>query len=157
MPLSPLDFWASLLEGLQDVGVDVSGVYGPGAPVAADGVMLAPIGAVLAARGAPVVWVLDCSQLALPPMISDGLRRLVGGSTDGLRVVLLTRTDPPLPLARLCALNGALTEIRAADLSFTATETARLMQRFRSTCRLPTWTRSECAPGDGPLACDSQP
>ena len=90
--------------------------------------MLARLGRSIAARGAPVVWVLDCGEYALPPMISDGLRRLVGGSTDGLRVVLLTRTDPPLPLHRY-ALNGALTEIRAADLSFTATETARLMQR----------------------------
>lgn len=124
---SPLDCWASLCEGLQEVGVDVAEVYGPGAPVAADGVMLARLARPIAAHGAPVVWVLDCGEYELPPKIADGLRRLIDRSTDGLRVILLTRTDPPLPLHRY-ALTAALTEIRAADLSFTATETAGLMQ-----------------------------
>ena len=125
---APLDFWASLFEGLQGAGVDVSEVFDPGAPVAADGVMLARLARAVAAHSTPVVWVLDCGEYALPPLIADGLRRLIDRSTAGLRVILLTRTDPLLPLHRY-ALIGALTEIRAADLSFTATETARLMQR----------------------------
>ena len=43
-------------------------------------------------------------------------------------MVLLTRTDPPLPLHRY-RLDGAITELRAADLAFTTAEVAMLVQR----------------------------
>lgn len=38
-----------------------------------------------------------------------------------LRLVVLTRSDPPWPLARLRA-NGLISELRAADLRFTPAE-----------------------------------
>jgi ATP/maltotriose-dependent transcriptional regulator MalT len=41
--------------------------------------------------------------------------------------VLASRADPPLPLARLRA-RGQLTELREADLRFTAEETAALLK-----------------------------
>jgi LuxR family maltose regulon positive regulatory protein len=41
----------------------------------------------------------------------------------GLHLVIATRSDPPLPVARLRA-EGRLTELRGADLRFTATEVA---------------------------------
>ncbi len=44
----------------------------------------------------------------------------------GLRLVLLTRRDPPLRLSRL-RLAGEVTEIRADELAFTAEETERLL------------------------------
>jgi LuxR family maltose regulon positive regulatory protein len=44
-----------------------------------------------------------------------------------LRLVIASRTDPALPLARLRA-RGQLAELRAADLRFTATENATLLQ-----------------------------
>ena len=40
-----------------------------------------------------------------------------------LHLVIASRADPPLPLARLRA-RGELVEVRAADLRFTAEETA---------------------------------
>ena len=43
-----------------------------------------------------------------------------------LRLVVASRSDPPLPLARLRA-RGQLAELRAADLRFTLGETAQLM------------------------------
>jgi LuxR family maltose regulon positive regulatory protein len=46
----------------------------------------------------------------------------------GLRLVLASRSDPPLPLARLRA-RGQLTELRAADLRFTVDEAAALLRR----------------------------
>ena len=45
----------------------------------------------------------------------------------GLRLVLASRADPPLPLARLRA-RGQLAELRAADLRFTADEAAALLR-----------------------------
>jgi LuxR family transcriptional regulator, maltose regulon positive regulatory protein len=44
----------------------------------------------------------------------------------GVHVVLSTRTDPPLPLARMRA-RGELTEIRAAELRFTSGEASALL------------------------------
>ena len=46
-------------------------------------------------------------------------------------VVLASRSDPPLPLARLRA-RGQLTEIRAAELRFTPAEAAELLQHAAS-------------------------
>ena len=42
-------------------------------------------------------------------------------------MVLLTRSDPPLPLNRY-RLDGLITDIRAADLAFTTAEVAALMR-----------------------------
>jgi len=47
---------------------------------------------------------------------------------EGLRLMLATRSDPPLRLGRRRAL-GELTELRAADLRFTEQETAELLRR----------------------------
>ncbi|HZG66676.1 MAG TPA: LuxR C-terminal-related transcriptional regulator, partial [Herpetosiphonaceae bacterium] len=45
-----------------------------------------------------------------------------------LHLVIATRVDPPLPLARLRA-RGQLTEVRGADLRFTAGEAAEFLRR----------------------------
>ena len=47
----------------------------------------------------------------------------------GLHLVLASRSDPPLPLARLRA-SGQLAELRAAELRFTAGEAAALLQQI---------------------------
>jgi LuxR family transcriptional regulator, maltose regulon positive regulatory protein len=46
----------------------------------------------------------------------------------GLRLILASRSDPPLPLARFRA-RGQLTEVRAAELRFTRAEAAALLRR----------------------------
>jgi LuxR family maltose regulon positive regulatory protein len=74
------------------------------------------------------VLVLDCGDFTLTPELGNSLHRLIRSCAGRLRVVLLTRTDPPLPLHRY-RLEGALAEIRAAELAFTAEEAATLMQR----------------------------
>lgn len=125
---SPVDFWASLIEGLRCAGVNVRDVHVSGSTAALDRPMMGRLAQCIAAHGGPVVWVLDCGEFTLPPVLGDALHRLMTRSAGGLRLVLLTRTDPPLPLHRY-GLNGALTEIRAAELSFTASEASTLMQR----------------------------
>jgi LuxR family maltose regulon positive regulatory protein len=124
----PVDCWVSLLEGLHGAGVDVSGVKVAGSAAPVDPAVLGRVARRIAGHSSPVVWVLDCGEYALSPVIADGIHRLIARSGGGLSVLLLTRSDPPLPLHRY-ALDGALTEIRAADLSFTATEASTLMQR----------------------------
>ena len=84
-------------------------------------------GAALAADPA-LVLVVDCGDLNLTPELGDSLDRIIRDDAARIRIVLLTRTDPPLPLYSY-RLAETLTEIRAADLAFTAEETARLMRQ----------------------------
>jgi LuxR family maltose regulon positive regulatory protein len=57
------------------------------------------------------------------------LRGLLGVAPSRLRVVLLTRSDPPLPLYRW-RLTGRLGELRVDDLSLTVDETGAVLQAF---------------------------
>jgi LuxR family maltose regulon positive regulatory protein len=65
--------------------------------------------------------VLDDYHLITAPPIHQAVTYLIDHLPPHLHLVLATRADPPLPLARLRA-RGHLTEIRAADLRFTPEE-----------------------------------
>ena len=125
---SPVGFWTSTVEGLRRIGVDVAGVRVTAAPDGLDRWLGLSLPRRIAAFGRPVVWVLDTGEAALTPSVAAGLHRLLHDCAGRLRLVLLTRVDPPLPLHRY-RLADAFTEIRAEDLAFTATEVATLMQR----------------------------
>ena len=125
---SPSVFWVAALEALRVAGVDVSSVPAPAASEGIDRPMLAGLVRSINAHGGPVVWVLDCGELSLPPKLGDGLHHVIEECQESLHLVLLTRADPPLPLHRY-RLAGMITEIRAADLLFTASEAAALLQR----------------------------
>ena len=64
---------------------------------------------------------LDDYHLAEGPDIQPGMAFLVEHLPPQLRLVISTRADPALPLARMRA-RGELTEVRAADLRFTQDE-----------------------------------
>ena len=68
-----------------------------------------------------VTLVLDDYHLADGPRVRPGMTFLVDHLPPQLQLVLSTRADPALPLARLRA-RGELTEVRAADLRFTTGE-----------------------------------
>ncbi len=68
------------------------------------------------------VLVLDDFQVIQEPAILRPLEKLVAGHPSQLHLVLVTREDPSLPLARLRA-NNQLTELRAEDLRFNSAET----------------------------------
>jgi LuxR family maltose regulon positive regulatory protein len=59
--------------------------------------------------------------------VHESLAFLVEHRPAGVCVVLASRSDPPLPLARLRA-RGQLTEVRVADLRFTPAEAAELLR-----------------------------
>ncbi len=67
--------------------------------------------------------VLDDYHLADGPAVSDGMAFLLEHLPPSVHVVLTTRADPSLPLARLRA-RGELVEVRASDLRFTTGEIA---------------------------------
>src|SRR5262249_13934069 len=75
-----------------------------------------------------VVLVLDDYHLIEAPAVHDSVVFLLEWLPPGLRLVLASRTDPPLPLARLRA-RGQLAELRVADLRFTPGETAMFLRQ----------------------------
>jgi LuxR family transcriptional regulator, maltose regulon positive regulatory protein len=72
------------------------------------------------------VIILDDYHLITSPALQAGLAFLLDHLPPRAHLVLASRTEPPLPLARWRA-RHQLTELRAADLSFTADEAAYLL------------------------------
>jgi len=65
----------------------------------------------------PFLLVLDDFHVIQDPFILEVFRKLITHLPQPLRLSLITREDPPLPLAQLRA-NNLMTEIRARDLRF---------------------------------------
>ena len=73
--------------------------------------------------------VLDDYHLIRSEAVHDSIGFLLEHRPPQLHVVLASRSDPPLPLARLRA-RGELAEVRAADLRFTVGEAGALLQEL---------------------------
>ena len=103
-----------------DVGNATNGLFGPGVSPSID-----LIGATLldeiAASDDPYVLILDDYHVIGADPIHRLVRFLIERAPPFGHLVLLTREDPPLPLARLRA-HGRLVELRADDLRYTGSE-----------------------------------
>ena len=122
----PATFWTYLVAALRTA---VPGI-GAGTLALLQGPQPAPIGVVLAALlndlgtvQGDVVLVLDDYHVIDAHDINDGMAFLLYHLPPQIHVVVTTRADPALPLARLRG-RGELVEIRAADLRFTPDEAA---------------------------------
>jgi hypothetical protein len=78
----------------------------------------------LDATGSQLVLVLDDYHLIANPACHQTLGFFLERLPAGVHVVLATRADPPLPLARMWG-RGELAELRAADLQFSHEEISR--------------------------------
>ena len=74
-----------------------------------------------------VALVLDDYHVITSESIQRGMTFLLEHLPHELHLILATRADPPLPLARLRAL-GQLCEVRTADLRFGAAEVSAFLQ-----------------------------
>jgi LuxR family maltose regulon positive regulatory protein len=72
--------------------------------------------------------VLDDYHLIQTPAIHTAITFLIDHQPAGLHLVLTSRSDPPLPLARLRG-RGRLVELRAADLRFNFDEADRFLNQ----------------------------
>ncbi len=81
----------------------------------------------IAASGRECLLVLDDYQMIGSPAIHSALALLLEHLPEKMRLAIGSRSDPPLPLARLRA-RGELLEIRADRLNFTLEETARFLK-----------------------------
>jgi LuxR family transcriptional regulator, maltose regulon positive regulatory protein len=75
----------------------------------------------IATEDETLILILDDYHIIASEKIHEALLFLVEYAPPNLHLVLTTRTDPPLPLARLRA-RGQLLEIRANELRFTSQE-----------------------------------
>ena len=128
----PARFWRHVVAGLDQarpaVGERVAPLLGPPAPSSFQGLVTELINAL---AGEEALLVLDDYHLIGAPQVHESLAFLVEHRPAGICVVLASRSDPPLPLARLRA-RGQLTEMRVAELRFTPAEAAELLQHVAS-------------------------
>jgi LuxR family maltose regulon positive regulatory protein len=85
----------------------------------------------LAALDRDVVLVLDDYHVISAPAVHAAVAFLLDHAPDRVRLVIGTRADPPLPLARL-RVREQLVELRAADLRFTPDEIQAFVQALRN-------------------------
>ncbi|WP_327373679.1 LuxR C-terminal-related transcriptional regulator [Streptomyces sp. NBC_01216] len=122
-------FWAYVLEALRHRGVALpDGIGSPVRPDGVDDLLLSRLAAYLNGRTEPVILVLDEFERMSAPEVAEGLRFVLHHAGAGLRLVLVSRTEPLLPLHRYRAA-GEVTDIRGADLAFRPEETGVLVRR----------------------------
>jgi LuxR family transcriptional regulator, maltose regulon positive regulatory protein len=128
----PVRFWRHVVAAVgparPGVAERVLPLFGPPPPSLFEGLVTALINELAAQSGDDeAVLILDDYHLIDAEPVHGSLLLLLEQLPPGLKVVLASRSDPPLPLGRLRA-RGQLAELRAAELRFTAGEAAALLR-----------------------------
>ncbi len=128
----PARFWryaAAALDRVRPgIAEGVAPLLGPPAPPSFEGVATALINELTGRPGDDeVLLVLDDYHLVEAQPVHQSVMFLLDHPPSDLHVLLASRADPPLPLARLRA-RGQLAELRAADLRFSPEEAAALLR-----------------------------
>jgi LuxR family transcriptional regulator, maltose regulon positive regulatory protein len=125
----PTRFWVYVVEALRTVepGVGAGALAALGRPSAdLQRTVLPGLLNELSTAGLPLYLVLDDFHLITNPTCHQTLTFFLDHLPADIHVVLATRADPPLPLARMRA-RGELAELRATDLQFTDQEASELL------------------------------
>jgi LuxR family transcriptional regulator, maltose regulon positive regulatory protein len=129
----PLRFWSYVIAALDTLapGAGATALVSLQSPQPPplEGILISvlnAVGASAAAAGQDVTLTLDDYHVITAPAIHQSLALLIDYLPPALHLVILTRADPALPLARMRA-NGTVTELHAADLRFTAAEAAAFL------------------------------
>jgi LuxR family maltose regulon positive regulatory protein len=127
----PIGFWSCLVASIARVVPDFASTVVPALSsiggLALDAVV-ARILNELDALDQQIVVVLDDYHRITSRECHDTVALLMERQPSTMQLIISTRSDPPLPLARWRA-NGRLTELRATDLGFTDTEAAEALNR----------------------------
>jgi len=132
----PARFWrhavAALDRARPGIAERLAPLLGPPAPASFQGLVTALINDLAGQPSAePALLILDDYHVIGSQQVHQSLGFLLQHGPAGLRMVLASRSDPPLGLARLRA-RGQLTEIREAELRFTPAEAAELLEQAAS-------------------------
>ena len=129
----PARFWRHALAALDRVCAGIGGrvglLLGPPAPARFEPLVTALINELAAGPdGDEVLLVLDDYHVIGAQEVHASVDFLLEHRPENLQLIVASRSDPPLALARLRA-RGQLAEVRAADLRFTAAEAAALLRQ----------------------------
>jgi LuxR family transcriptional regulator, maltose regulon positive regulatory protein len=127
----PSNFWNYLITALQNV---IPGVWQPALnslqspdPPPSEWLLTTIINSI-SSYDSDFVLVLDDYHNIESPAIHEAVSFLIEHLSSQVHLIIASRIDPPLPLARW-RVKGELTEIRAADLRFTPTEAAEFLNQ----------------------------
>jgi LuxR family maltose regulon positive regulatory protein len=128
----PVRFWVYVIEAFRVVvpgfgEAPLGLLQGSGSADVLTQVVLPQLLNELAGSGPELLLMLDDYHLISSPSCHHTLGFFIDHLPANVHVVLSTRVDPPLPLARL-RVSGELTELRIAELGFTDAEAARLFR-----------------------------
>ena len=129
----PARFWRHVIAALDRMrpgtAEQLSPLLGPPSPPAFEGLVTALINELAGQLGADeMLLILDDYHLIDAQPVHASLGFLLEHRPAALRLVLASRADPPLGLARLRG-RGQLAELRAAELRFTVEEAAALLRQ----------------------------
>ncbi len=132
-----LDYLLAALKQIQaDVGRSVEAMLQLPQPPPNEVILTALVNEI-ATIPQPFILVLDDYHVIHTPPIHGQLNFLLEHQPPNMRLVIITREDPPLPLPRLRA-RGHLTEIRQSDLRFTLEECAEFLNQVMGLNLTPT-------------------
>ena len=127
----PSRFWSYVISALQDVffsGSSTLSVIQTSPTLPPNETFITELINELDKLQQPLTLVLDDYHFIETQTIHDGLSFLLEHAPRHFHLVIATRADPPLPLARLRARSDLL-ELRLADLSFTLQEASDFLNR----------------------------
>jgi LuxR family maltose regulon positive regulatory protein len=125
----PSTFWMYAIESIERAAPGATGGAGAilaGGPATIDAALTTLLNG-LARAESDLILVLDDAHVIESAAVRDQLAYLLEHLAPRAHVVMGTRADPTIPLARLRA-RGALLEIRANDLRFSETEAASYLE-----------------------------
>ncbi|MGB3493435.1 MAG: LuxR C-terminal-related transcriptional regulator [Elainellaceae cyanobacterium] len=127
----PAVFWTYLIAALQNIQAGLGGrslslLQSP-QPPPIESVLMSLLNE-LAAVGKEFVLILDDYHTIETHAIHDSIGFLLGHLPPQMHLIIASRADPPLSLARLRS-HGELTELRVADLRFTPHEAAAFLNQ----------------------------
>ena len=127
----PVRFLTYLVAALQtiaqNIGAGVLGVLQSPQPPPIESILTALLNEITTVPE-DFVLILDDYHVIDSKAVDHALTFLLEHQPPQMHLVIATREDPDLPLARLRA-QGQMTELRAADLRFTASEAAEFLNR----------------------------
>jgi LuxR family maltose regulon positive regulatory protein len=128
-------FVAALQKMAQNLGLEIVGMLRTGQLPTPEALSTILINDLLQMESGqtPFVVVLDDFHVIQDRLILTVMEKFVANLPPSLHLVLCTREDPDLPLARLRA-NNQLTEIRAGDLRFTRAEADHFLNETLALC-----------------------
>lgn len=132
VPVRFLSYWVAALQKIEpSVGADILPLLDTAQPSTIEAIWEV-LASEIASIPSEFILVLDDYHVIETAAIHDGLASLLDKIPPSTHLIIATRADPPLPLARLRA-QGELGELRAADLRFNSDEIGEFLEQWVGT------------------------